>query len=143
VFLALRYTVLGAIFGFSGGLLYGLWYNNGFNQLQANALKGLLIGLFIGIVVGVWVAIFGRPQMVFDYDRHVTYKLARCAWCGAKGRNFLILPCRVCQGRGHVLAVEPRRKCAWCKGKGKEFGIFRCRVCDGTGWAYGHYDKKK
>jgi RecJ-like exonuclease len=143
VFLALRYTILGALFGLSGGIAYSLLMDTGFEAILDHGPAWLLAGLFLGMIVGVPTAILGSPRMVFEYNRQVIYKLARCAWCRGSGRNFFIFPCRVCRGNGHVLTVEPKQKCAWCHGHGKEFFVFRCRVCDGTGWAYGLFDKKK
>jgi hypothetical protein len=138
--LVIRYTILGAALGMISGLLFGYW-RGGYDAARIYGSSWALYGLLIGAILGLIIALFVPARIVFDYYRQVTYELATCAWCNGRGKNFLILRCRVCRGYGSVLVVISRRKCAWCGGTGRELAVFRCRVCDGTGWAYAHADE--
>lgn len=59
-----------------------------------------------------------------------------CAWCMGRGRERE-QECRVCKGRGAVLAAQPARPCRSCAGTGRE-GLIEerraCRTCKGAGW---------
>ena len=59
-----------------------------------------------------------------------------CAWCIGRGRDRED-KCRVCEGRGAVLAAQPARPCRSCAGTGRA-GLIEerraCPTCQGAGW---------
>lgn len=59
-----------------------------------------------------------------------------CAWCMGRGRDREE-KCRVCKGRGAVLAAHPARPCNSCAGSGRA-GLIEdqqaCPSCGGGGW---------
>ena len=66
----------------------------------------------------------------------VSHAPEECAWCMGRGRDRED-KCRVCKGRGAVLAAQPARPCHSCAGSGRA-GLIgdrqACPSCGGAGW---------
>jgi hypothetical protein len=120
-------------------------------SLQVHTPDGLQVELPTEVFPKVLQAILGRRSRTTpESRRNVTYRSARCAWCKGTGKDPSILllllhlgsraRCRICRGRGRVLAAVTPRRCGWCNGSGWKI-IRKCPTCVGTGWAYGRVEE--